>query len=89
MDYDKGPVHGHPSAQSQQDCCDLCAVDGTCAGGVYYEGTCYFKTAEELKMPTQSHGQSLSIVSYFWFAMIVRSLVGNSTQRHNNGDFLI
>ena len=46
-DYGKGDRASAPAA-TKEICCSLCQAKGGCAAGVLTDGTCWFKTAEEV-----------------------------------------
>ena len=47
-DYGKGS-RDHGAAATKEECCSLCANRGSCAAGVFGDGQCWFKTADEIK----------------------------------------
>ena len=52
--YAKGSRE-HAAATSQGQCCELCAARPGCAAGVFGAGSCWFKTAKQVKGGCEHH----------------------------------
>ena len=57
-DYNSAETdHGRAEANSQEECCSLCAERSDCVSGVFYQDTCWFKTASDVREPSTSPGR--------------------------------
>ena len=55
-----GTVHDQTGAKDAAACCEACGRAKGCAAGVFYQGVCYFKTADEVRVFTS-----------IWFLLLV------------------